>query len=157
MGLGLGLGALSFLLSLSLPLSLSLSRSLSLSHTHTHGRTMVVREGAAARQDLLPGQILHLHPPSFVSQSAVCQHFACIFVSIRQHLTNSSSLCRQLFFVTKTHPTTKNSPFGWGFERFQLSIEFGTFKTVRDRLRPWLSGKSPFNLSRCSFFSWKRS
>ena len=33
-----------------------------------------------------------------------------------------------------------------------ISSEFGTYKTVKVRFRPWLSGESPFKISSCPLF-----
>jgi len=40
--------------------------------------------------------------------------------------------------------------------RRPLSSEYGTHKTVKISFRPWLSCKSPSNVSRCSPFARKR-
>ena len=33
------------------------------------------------------------------------------------------------------------------------SPEYGTYKTVKDRFWPWISGESPFTVSSCSLFA----
>jgi len=96
----------------------TLSLSFSLSHTHSRGRTMVVREGAAARQDLLPRLVLHLqttwsnqstvvrgtlaptHHPSARQRflSAMCQQLS----SVRQHA--SASPGARPCLVLRLHP-----------------------------------------------------
>ena len=71
---------------------------------------------------------------------------------------NNSNLTKQRCFQT-------SGSFQWvegrlpsmaaAFSRIPLSSEYGTYKTVTAILWPWLSGKGPYNLSRCSLFAWK--
>ena len=40
---------------------------------------------------------------------------------------------------------------------YPRSSEYGTYKTVQTRIRPWLPGKNPQNLPRCSILARNRS
>ena len=40
--------------------------------------------------------------------------------------------------------------------RVSLWSESGTYEKVKHKFWPWLAGRSPSNLARCSLFAWKR-
>ena len=61
----------------------------------------------------------------------------------------------QTFALDRSRRVQFGGPGGWSIG--PLSREYGGLKTVKARFQPWLAGKSPQNLSRCSLFAWQRT